>query len=248
MAQQMKTTGIVLREVRTGESDRILTILTPGHGVISASAKSSQRLKNKLFAATGLFCYSEFVLFEGKTMYIVDEATALEVFFDLRGSVEGMSLAMYLAELMGTLAPEGEEADVQLRLLLNSLALICRRRNLYQVKAVCELRALSHAGYMPDLVACAGCGCYEGDAFFFDVAEGRLLCSSCAARAGRAVNLPGAELSAMRHILYSGDDRIFSFILPEEALRHLSGLCTDYVTRQLDHRFKSLDFLQTVLP
>ena len=63
MAQQVKTTGIVLREVRTGESDRILTILTPGHGVISASAKSSQRLKNKLFAATGLFCYSEFVLF-----------------------------------------------------------------------------------------------------------------------------------------------------------------------------------------
>ena len=74
MAQQIKTKGVVLREVHTGESDRILTILTPQYGVISASAKSSQRLKNKLFAATGLFCYSDFVLFEGHSMYIVDEA------------------------------------------------------------------------------------------------------------------------------------------------------------------------------
>ena len=38
------------------------------------------------------------------------------------------------------------------------LALICRKRNLYQVKTVCELRALSQAGYMPDLVACQSCG------------------------------------------------------------------------------------------
>lgn len=181
-------------------------------------------------------------------MYIVDEATPLEVFFDLRGSVEGMSLAMYLAELMGTLAPEGEEAGAQLRLLLNSLALICRRRNLYQVKAVCELRALSHAGYMPDLVACAGCGCYEGDAFFFDVAQGAAALRRVRGKGRQGREPAGGRALRMRHILYSGDDKVFSFILPEEALRHLSGLCTDYVTRQLDHRFKSLDFLQTVLP
>ena len=91
--------------------------------MISAAAKGAQRLKSKLFAATGLFCYSEFLLFPSKNLYIVDEATPIEVFFELRSSVEGMSLAVYLAELMGTLAPEGEEALVQLRLLLNSLAL-----------------------------------------------------------------------------------------------------------------------------
>ena len=56
MKQQVKTKGIVLREVKTGESDRILTILTPDSGMISAAAKGAQRLKSKLFAATGLFC------------------------------------------------------------------------------------------------------------------------------------------------------------------------------------------------
>ena len=246
--RQIKTKGIVLREVKTGESDRILTILTPALGVISASAKGSQRFKSKLFAATGLFCYSEFILFEGKTMYLVDEATPIEVFFDLRASVEGMSLAVYLAELMGTLAPEGESAQQQLRLLLNSLALICRKRNLYQVKVVCELRALSQAGYMPDLVACQSCGGYEGEGFFFDLVQGGLLCADCAARAGHRPNLTDSQLAAMRHILYSEDEKVFSFTLSEPSLKHLSALSTQYVVQQLDHRFKSLDFLQSVLP
>ena len=38
------TPGLVLKETRYKESDRILTILTPELGVISASAQSSLRL------------------------------------------------------------------------------------------------------------------------------------------------------------------------------------------------------------
>ena len=39
------TPGLVLKETRYKESDRIITLLTPGLGVISASAQSSLRLK-----------------------------------------------------------------------------------------------------------------------------------------------------------------------------------------------------------
>ena len=60
------TPGLVLKETRYKESDRIITLLTPGLGVISASAQSSLRLKSKLFSACGLFCYSEFVLVPGR--------------------------------------------------------------------------------------------------------------------------------------------------------------------------------------
>ena len=54
---QINTMGLVLRAVRVGEADQILTVLTPGNGVLSASARGSLRLKNKLFSACGLFCY-----------------------------------------------------------------------------------------------------------------------------------------------------------------------------------------------
>ena len=57
---QVATTGLVLRQVKVGEADRILTILTPDLGVVSASARGSLRMKSALFSATGLFCYSSF--------------------------------------------------------------------------------------------------------------------------------------------------------------------------------------------
>lgn len=67
---QIATTGLVLRQVKVGEADRILTILTPDLGVISASARGSLRMKSPLFSATGLFCYSEFSLSSGRSHFL----------------------------------------------------------------------------------------------------------------------------------------------------------------------------------
>ena len=162
---QIATTGLVLRQVKVGEADRILTILTPDLGVISASARGSLRMKSPLFSATGLFCYSEFSLSSGRSHFFVDAAQIKKVFHGVSATVEGMALASYMAEIAMELSPtpaEGE-ADAQLRLLLNCLYLIGERRYPWrQLKAVYELRALSKAGYMPDLRMCAGCGKYEG--------------------------------------------------------------------------------------
>ena len=113
------TPGLVLKETRYKESDRIITLLTPGLGVISASAQSSLRLKSKLFSACGLFCYSEFVLVPGRNMYTVREADVKNVFHGISSSIEGMSLAMYMAEMASALSPTGDEAAKELRLLLN---------------------------------------------------------------------------------------------------------------------------------
>ena len=165
--QQLTTMGLVLRATKTGEADRVLSILTPQQGVISAMAKGSLRLKSKLFSGTGLFCYSEFTLFAGKTMYTVDAASVKEVFWGIHQSVEGMALAMYLAEFGATLAPESEDAQPILRLMLNCLYYISeKKRPPRLIKTIFELRALSLSGFMPDLVACADCVKYEGEPFF----------------------------------------------------------------------------------
>ena len=62
-------------------------------------AKGALRLKNKLFSGTGLFCYSEFTLFQGKSMYIVDDAQVQTVFYGIHDDMENMALAMYFSEL-----------------------------------------------------------------------------------------------------------------------------------------------------
>ena len=158
------TTGLILRQIKVGEADRILTILTPDLGVISASAKGSMRLKNKLFSATGLFCYSEFSLTSGRNHYFIDTAQIKNVFHGISATVEGMGLASYMAEIAAELSPAPPESEAQLRLLLNCLYMLSeQKRPVRMLKVIYELRSMTLAGYMPDVLACSGCGkCING--------------------------------------------------------------------------------------
>lgn len=245
---QIATTGLVLRQVKVGEADQILTLLTPDLGVVSASAKGSLRLKNKLFSASGLFCYSEFSLTSGRTHYFVDSAQVKKVFHGISESVEGMCLATYMAEIVLSLSPAPPEADAQLRLLLNSLYMIGQKKMpLRQLKAIYELRAMSMAGYQPDLLACAECGRYDGGEFYFDPVEGSLLCAECADKARHIPNLDTGALYALRHICLAEDRKLFSFTLAPASLKNLSRVSEQYVLAHLEHGLKSLDFLKTVL-
>ncbi len=245
---QVATTGLVLRQVKVGEADQILTLLTPDLGVISASAKGSLRLKNKLFSASGLFCYSEFTLASGRSHYFVDSAQVKKVFHGISDSVEAMCLATYMAEIALSLSPAPPEADAQLRLLLNSLYMIGQKRlPLRQLKTIYELRAMSMAGYQPDLLACVSCGRYDGGEFYFDPIEGNLLCADCADKARHIPNLDAGALYALRHICLAEDKKLFSFTLSPSSLKNLSRVSEQYLLAHLEHGLKSLDFLKTVL-
>lgn len=184
---QINTMGLVLRAVRVGEADQILTVLTPGNGVLSASARGSLRLKNKLFSACGLFCYSEFAITLGRKTNFIDSAAVSKVFHGLSKTVESTALAAYLSELTITLAPEPPESADCLRLLLNTLYMTAeQKRPLRQLKAIYEMRTMTQAGYMPGVLACDVCARYDGCDFYLDPVAGRLLCADCAAKEHRA--------------------------------------------------------------
>ena len=103
------------------------------------------------------------------------------------------------------------------------------------------------AGFMPDLVACADCVKYEGGAFCFDARKGRLYCGECAAKRELECNLDPAALAAMRHIVFSGDDKLFSFSLAEHSTQLLGAVTGRWALYCVDRPLRSLDFLNTVL-
>ena len=239
---QINTMGLVLRAVRVGEADQILTVLTPGNGVLSASARGSLRLKNKLFSACGLFCYSEFAITLGRKTNFIDSAAVSKVFHGLSKTVEGTALAAYLSELTITLAPEPPESADCLRLLLNTLYMTAeQKRPLRQLKAIYEMRT------MPGVLACDVCARYDGCDFYLDPVAGRLLCADCAAKEHRAPNLDPGALYALRHICLAEDAKLFNFTLTDQSQRRLGRVCEQYVAAHLDYQPKSLEFLHGVL-
>jgi DNA repair protein RecO (recombination protein O) len=251
---QTATDGVVLKSRDIGAATRVLSVLTGKSGLIDVFANGARRPKSRLAAVAQPFAYSDFVISRRKDVCTVEAGEIKHTFYALREDIRRLSLAFYLSELTGFLAPRPGESGANpgeyLRLFLNSLYLLeTGTREEAFVRAVYELRILAMSGYMPDLVACVSCGVFDGARPVFYPGNGIFLCEDCAAaeNADRpAVHISGAVLSAMRHVIYSDFEKIFSFRLSGEALGLFGRACEAYVTERTERAFKSLDFYKSV--
>ena len=234
------TEGLVIKEMNVGESDRLVTLFTRDNGIIRAFASGAKNIKSKKGAATALLTYASFTILKKKDSYRIYEASPIEIFFSYGSDIETLSLSQYFGE-------ENSPNEELLRLMLNSLHFITKKKkDFYLIKAITELRLTSICGYSPNLVACETCGCFESDTMFFDLAEGSLTCLDCAPQ-NNGIPLDKTLLSAMRHIVYSDFNKLYSFSVPPESAKRLSKITEKYLTEQVDFNFKTLDFLNSVI-
>lgn len=238
------TDGIVLQVRYTGESDRIVTVLTREHGVIRAFAKAARRPKSKLHAATQAFCFSDFTFQKSGEAYRVIEATPKEVFYRLNDDIAKLSLAQYFGQLAGELVAADERNPENLRLILNSLYFLCNnKKDPVWLKAVTEMRLCANCGYAPDLTGCSACGvpAAQQERMYFNLSAGVLLCRRCGnSYSGVAVNR--SVLSALLHVILSDFDRLYTFSIAPGDLQDLASICEKYILIQTERQFSSLDF------
>ncbi len=241
---KIQTPGLIIKETNIGENDKLLVILTKDYGIIRAFADGVRRMKSKNTAATSLLCYSNFTLYQNKDTYKVGDSSPIEMFFDLRYLLEELSLAQYFCDMAIKLTAEDFEPSEILRLLLNSLHFLTKQtKPLNIVKAVTELKLISLAGFMPNLTGCAAC---DDEAYRFSFAEGCLFCLNCGKDVSDTTVLNPTVLAAMRHIIYSDFEKIYSFEIPEKDAEILSSITEKYVAVQSDYHFKTLDFYKSV--
>lgn len=241
------TDALVIREMIVGESDRLVTLLTRNYGVIKAYAAGAKSIKSKKAAATGLLSYSSFTLSEKKGTYRITEASINRVFFTAGTDIVKLSLSQYFCELALVMEPAADSSEEFLRIILNSLHFLSEgTKGPELIKAITELRIATISGYMPDLIACAHCGAFEEDIMNFSLTDGNIICKKCYNGVG-AFKIDRTLLSAMRHIVYSKFKDIYNFEIPEKSAKMLSDLTGRYIKVQTDHKFKTLDFYNSII-
>ncbi|MBR2672852.1 MAG: DNA repair protein RecO [Oscillospiraceae bacterium] len=239
--------GLVIWETKTGEADRVINILT-GKGLITAYSKGSLRPKNKLASSTALLSYSSFELFKGSNMYSVDEAEPLFRFLKLSTDMKAYALVLYFCELLKTLVLNEDDTSEYLSLMLNAMYLIDREDvDLELIKSAFEFKVMQIAGYMPDIFSCDICGKEDAkEGARFDLANGVIICASCARDKGMPLNCNVATLEALRYILNADIKKVFSFRLKGDSLRSLSYLTSRYVENHLEFLPRTLEFYQSL--
>ena len=243
---QTKTKGLVIREQTVGESDKLITVLTADYGLIKAFVRKAKTIKSQNLSVTSLFAYSEFSLYRSREAYVVDNATPIEVFFDLRGDIKTLSLAQYFAQATYFMASEEQPAPEMLRLLLNSLHLLCKGEKSHMlIKSAFEFRLMTLSGYMPDILACYRCGEYETDIMYFDIDEGCIYCKDC--YRNNAIEVPLTVIKAIRFICLVDMGKVFSFNISESNMNLLSSISEKYLLSRIDTKLTTLDFYKAIM-
>ncbi len=244
----IKTSGIVLRTTKYGETGLIATLLTRDFGRVSAIAQGVRTKKSRLLAGLQLFAYSEIVMYKAKQkngLYHLDEMEVLESFSGIRTDLSKMAYSTYFAEVAKEAANDDAPDEEILSLVLNTLFAVDRGIcDFEKIKTVFEWRLAAILGYAPSLDGCASCGSEERSGL--SLSEGTAFCEKCGADKPAFATLTEGMCSVIDYIISAESKKIFSFDANEKVIKYLSQVGERYLSVQLDKEFKTLDYLKNV--
>ena len=186
--------GIVLRNLRYGDTSRIATLLTPELGKIGVLAKGARDPKSPFGASLEFLSHGSFVVYHhpGRDLHFLRTGALEREFRGLLRDSDRFILASAFAEFLDRVLqgeePAGELFDFALRGL--QVLETAPRPALPELFRGMQLRVASILGYAPRLEQCLRCGRAVGEAesagargnWTFLPADGGVLCPECGMR------------------------------------------------------------------
>jgi DNA repair protein RecO (recombination protein O) len=237
-----KEQGIVLRAIKLGEADKIVSILTQGSGKIRAVAKGIRRTNSKFGARLEPFTHVSLMLYRGQgALDTVTQAEIVSPFRTLRGSFGLIAAGDTMLEATDKVAEEHERNVRLFLLLLGGLrALEGAPRDPAAVAESFLLKLLSLSGFHPSLSACAVCG-RPGPHEWFSASQGGVVCSDDVEHdAGRVSVDATAWLDLLARIDLEGAGEATPAVAVRKEARALLYGFTEY---HLERRIRSFTLL-----
>src|SRR6478609_9999610 len=111
--------AVVLRTHKLGEADRIITMLSRGHGKVRAVAKGVRRTSSKFGARLEPFSHVDLQFAEGRTLDVVTQVESLHAFGEpLVADYRAYTAGQVMLETADRLVVEEREPALQQYLLL----------------------------------------------------------------------------------------------------------------------------------
>jgi DNA repair protein RecO (recombination protein O) len=240
-----RVSSVVVRQRDLGEADRILTLYTRERGKLSAVAKGIKRPQSKLAGSLQLFSHADVQLAAGRSLEVVTQARAVDVFYHLRAEMDRFAHACYAAELLDVLTDEGMPDSALFDLILSTLTALNSGADAATLIRGFEVKLLTRLGYGPELEACVSCGArVGGQTQGFSVAEGGVLCGACAQAAG-AAPLSSTALQALRDLRRLPTEEVAQRRLSRSARAELERVMRPFVDSQLGRELRSAAFLKS---
>ncbi len=253
MSARAKLTGIVLRAVDTGESDRVVTFLTRERGKVAAYARGARASRRRFGGSLEPFTLVTAEVRErsGSELLGLDSVSAIAAFGGIRGDLARIACAGYAAELARELVRDHEPHEELFDLLAAYLAALDAGPARPAALRAFELGALRAAGLSPRLDACARCGgaLARDRPARLDPGQGGLLCAACQPLAAPgAPSVSPATVGALARLAGGGLEAAAAEPLAPPAGREARDALSAFIEHHLGRRLQARRVLEEVGP
>jgi len=226
-----RTHALVLRCVDYGEADRIVHLLTPDAGRVTAIAKSARKSVKRFPGSLDVFNELDLELRRRRPqgMAYLEQAKLVDPHLGLRTSPRRYALACFVLELLDRLTPEGGASSEMETIFVRArevLAEIEQGEPDLALRLLLELRLLDALGLRPQLEACVRCGRALDDtgSVGFHVADGGAICGACGLGSDGILGVHLGTLRALGRGLAASPGQVGRIGFGREALREAAQL------------------------
>ena len=242
------TEGLVLKHMRLGEADRIVTLYTPDRGKVRAVVKGARRAKSRKGGFLQPLTHVRVSIAEGRSLDQVVEAETVASFRTVREDLGLVSTGMYMAELVDGFSADGAVNPSEFRLLVAAMNVLEFTERPEQLARYFETRMLAVAGFGPEVRQCVGCGAElsAGD-HVFSCDGGGLVGPECRSRAdGALIHVSLNTIKVLRFFQVADIPQALELPLSERMIEDLRRVLSAYITYVLEREPRSAEFMHLV--
>src|SRR6516162_9840869 len=146
--------GVVLRTIKLGETDRIVTILTQGHGKVRAVAKGVRKPGSRFGARLEPTSHVALQCYRGRELDVVTQVETIDANRALREHYGCLTHSVSMLEATDQVAQEREPNPALYRMLLRALRTLADQRSPV-VSTAFFWKLLALEGFQPLVDVCA---------------------------------------------------------------------------------------------
>jgi DNA repair protein RecO (recombination protein O) len=211
-------------------------------GKISAIAKRAKKGNSNLRASTLPFCYGDFVLYRGKSLYTINEASIIDSFQGLLNDIETLTYTSYLNELIDISLPDEESNRELFRQLVTAYYLIKSKvGDIELLSRSFELKLLQNTGYGINFEYCSLCRKKIEKSNYFNLKYLGPICNECDKT--NSFMISNSTYNALKMLNSLPLEKVHRLILNKETKTQLYKLMLNIIQQIYGKKPKSLQIL-----
>jgi DNA repair protein RecO (recombination protein O) len=246
-AREYQTEAVVIKKIKLGEADRILTLYTRDHGKIEAVAKGIRRPKSKLAGHLELLTYTQIRLARGRNLDTVIGSQTIDTFLPLKNDLWLTSYGLYAADLVNQFNPQNSSNQPMFELLVETLRRLSQAQNSDLTLRYFEISLLDLSGYRPQLRECVACRTeLKPETNAFCSGAGGVLCPKCQYEQPTSFSISVDALKVLRFMQINYFETVSRLKISTALAGELKNLMAGYLRYILEKEVKSAAWLDSL--